>query len=352
MGSESLTAAILGLNDDGQRLLKAAATTGLFQVQAVADQDLQKAEKAATEYHCEAYGDYRQLIVQNQLHCLLVAAETHTCEDQLKAAFKKKFHVLKVAPLARTFGESHEYVRLAEAEGVQFAVANPARFQGSFLAAHEMIAQGRLEHPFLVSVRCSFSAAEPPAWQADPGLAGGGVLLHDCYPLLDQLLWSFPLPAQVYALKTNRAPDKQQRLYLTEDTALVCMTFTDALMGSLVATRADDIGPHKVSLEIHAKEAHLTVTRDQVELRTRDGHGDLTWRYEEDVQVAVERLLSSFAQSVLAPGDHPLASSGQENLRNMAVLEAAYLSAKTGFPEQPERILRLAGNAPRAGTGV
>jgi len=365
MGSETLTAAVLGLSDSGQRLLKAAAATGCFQIKAVADQDLQKAEKAAAEYHCDAYGDYRQLIVQNQLGCLLVAAETHTCEEQLKAAFKKKFHVLRLAPLARTFEESLGYVRLAEAEGVQFAVANPARFQGSFRAAHDMIAQGRIEHPFLVSVRCRFRATEPSAWQVDPALAGGGVLLHDCYPLVDQLLWSFPLPEQVYALKTNRAADKQQRLYLTEDTALVSMTFTDALMGNLVATRADDIGPHEVSIEIYAKEARLTVTQDQVELRTRDGHKGLTWRYEEDQQVALERLLSSFARSVLTPADHPLTSSGQENLRNMAVLEAAYLSAKTGCPEEPARILRLAGkgsqtrsiafgvpNPPRAGTSV
>ena len=352
MGTDNLTAAVLGLNDDGRRLLKAAASTGCFQIKAVADQDSQKAEKTAAEHHCEAYSDYRRLIVQNQLDCLLVAAETHTCNEQLKTAIRKKFNVLKVAPPARTFEEALEYVRMADAEGVRFAVANPARFRGSFMAAHEMIAQGRLEHAFLVSVRCSFSAADQPAWQADPNLAGGGVLLHDCYPVLDQLLWSFSLPEQVYALKTNRAPDKQQRLYLTEDTALVCMRFTDNLMGSLVATRRNEIGPHRISIEVHAKEARLTVAEDQVELRTRDSRSDLKWQYDEDEQIAVERLLASFARSLLAPAEHPLASSGAENLRNMAVLESAYLSAKTGFPEEPARILQWAGNSPRAGTSV
>ncbi len=343
MGSDKLTTAILGLQDSGQRLLKAAVSTGLFQIKAVADLDSQRAAAIAAECQCDAYSDYRQLIVQSQLDCLLVAAETHTCDEQLKAAIKKKFHLLKVAPPARTFEELLEYVRLAEAEGVQFAVANPARFQGSFLAAHEMIAQGRLARPFLVSVDCRFGAAAPPAWQADPARAGGGVLLHDCYPLLDQLLWNFPLPEQVYALKSNRAADKQQRLYLAEDTALVCLTFPDALMGSLVATRGDEIGPHKVAIEIHAQEARLTAAPDQVQLRTRDGRDDLTWRYEEQEQTAVERLLSSFARSLTTPADHPLASSGRENLRAMAVLEAAYLSAKTGVPEQPARVLQWAG---------
>ena len=351
MGSENLTAAILGLNEGGQRLLKAAAT-GCFQILAVADQDPQKAEKAAAEAHCEAFSDYRQLIVQNQIDCLLVAAETYTCDEQIKAAIRKKFNILKMAPPARTFDESLGYVRMAESEGVRFAVANPARFKSSFMAAHEMIAQGRLEHPVLISARCSFSAADQPAWRTDPNLAGGGVLLHDCYQLFDQLLWNFSLPEQVYALKTNQAPDKQQRLYLTEDTALVSMRFTDVLMGSLVATRRNEIGPHGVSIEIHAKEARLTVTEDRVELRTRDGRNDLKWQYDEDEQVAMERLLSSFARTLRTPVEHPLASSGNENLRNMAVLESAYLSARTGFPEEPARILRLAGNPPRAGTSV
>lgn len=352
MDSEKLTAAVLGLNDGGQRLLKAAAATGCFQIKAVADQDPQRAERAAAEHHCEAYSDYRQLIVQNQLDCLLVAAETHTCDEQLKAALKKKFHVLKIAPLGRTFEESREYVRLAESEGVRLTVANPARFQGSFMAMHEMIAQGRLEHVFLIWASCSFSAADRSGWRADPKLAGGGVLLHDCYQLFDQLLLSFPLPEQVYALKTNQAPDKQQRLYLTEDTALVCLRFSDALMGSVVATRRNEIGPHRVWIEVHAKEARLTVTENQVKLSTRDGRNDLKWRYEEEQQVATERLLSSFARSLQDPEQFPLVSSGAENLRTMAVLESAYLSARTGFPEEPARILQLAGPPPREGTSI
>ena len=352
MESEKLTAAVLGLNDSGQRLLKAAVSTGCLQIKAVADQDPSKAEKVATEYHCEAYSDYRRLIVQNQLDCLLVAAETHTCDEQLKAALRKKFHILKTAPLARTFEETREYVRLAESEGARLAVANPARFQSSFMAMQEMIAQGRLEHVFLIWASCSVRAVDPPGWRADPQLAGGGVLLHDCYQLFDQLLVGFSLPEQVYALQTNQAPDKQQRHYLTEDTALVCLRFSDALMGSVVATRRNEIGPHRVFVEVHAKEARLTVTEDQVELRTRDGRHDMKRRYEEQEQVATERLLTSFVRSVQAPEQFPLVSSGAENLRTMAVLESAYLSARTGFPEEPARILQLAGPAPREGTSA
>jgi len=323
-------------------MLSAAASTGLFQVKAVADLDQQKAEKAAREHGCEAFTDYRQLVVQNQVDCLLVAAETHACDEQIKTAIKRKFNVLKASPPARTFAEALEFVELAKSENVQFAVANPGRFRSSAVAARDLIVQGRLGHIFLIAANCTFSAEERPAWQIDPQVAGGGVLLHDCYQILDQVLWEFPLPEQVYALKTNQAPDKQQRLCLTEDTAVVSMRFNDAFMGSLVATRSRESQAGRVCVEVHGKEGRLTITDAQVTL-ARSGQEDQKWQYQETEQVLMERLLSSFAQSLRTPDRHEFPGAGAESLKNMAVLESAYLSAKTGFPEEPARILRMAG---------
>ena len=347
MGSESLTTAILGLNETGRCMLKAAASTGLFRIKAVADLDQQKAERAAVEYGCEAYTDYRQLVVQNQLDCLLVAAETHTCDEQVKTAIRRKFNVLKAAPPARTFAETLEYVELAQSEKVLFAVANPGRFRAGYVAARDLIAQGRLGHIFLIAACCTFGNADRPAWLIDPQVAGGGVLLHDCYQVLDQILWNFPLPEQVYALKTNHAPDKQQRLCLTEDTAVVAMRFSDAFMGSLVATRSSEIAAGRVQVEMHGKEARLTVTDREVTLTTRDSRDQRRWQYQEDDQVLMDRLLSSFARSLANPDEGEFPGGGVESLRNVAVLESAYLSAKTGFPEEPARILRMAGRPPR-----
>lgn len=349
MASESVTTGILGLNDRGRHLLKAAVATGRFQICAVADQDQQKAEKTAAEYGCEAYGDYRQFIVQNQFDCLLVAADTHTCIDYLKAALRKKSHVLKLAPPARTFGEWLELVQIAQNENVRLAVANPARFQRAYSTAHDLMSRGVVEHVSLVTAFCRIGATDRPAWRGDPMLSGGGVLLHECYPVVDQILWNFPLPQQVYALLTNQAPDKQQRLYLTEDTVVVGMRSADDLIVNLVATRHEGAGHDAVCLEIHGKETRLTVTGGKVALERQEEHDRQTWPGEEDEQTVLEHLLASFARSLLAPDEHPLASSGAENLRVMAVLEAAYLSARTGFPEEPARILQLAGG-PAAGT--
>lgn len=352
MAEQTLTAAVLGLGKAGQCLIEAVGATHDFQVKAVADQDQQQADRVARELGCESYTDYRQLIVQNQLDCLLVAADIHQCDEHLKTALKKRFHVLKLAPPARDFEETLEHVRLADAEDVHFAIANPARFRSSYQKAHALLSEGQIRQVFLITAQANISNHDRPAWYTDPKLAGGGVLLHDCHQIIDQILWNFPIPQQVYALTTNQAPDKQQRLYLTEDTAVVSMKFTDALMGNIVATRRGEAASDETSLKIYGRDSVLTVNDTQVTVRSTGEGEDQSWEFEESDQEALERLLSSFARSVRAPGEYPLVSSGAENLANMAVFESAYLSARTGFPEEPTRILRLTGNPSGTATSI
>jgi predicted dehydrogenase len=128
-----LKTAILGLKEGGRDLLQAASEVEYLQIQAVADKDTNLAEEISAKYNCAAYDDYRQLIIQNDLDCVLVAAGMHICHEYIRMAMKKKFNILKLAPLARSFEEAAEFVRLAENENIKFAIANPSRYSGGFL---------------------------------------------------------------------------------------------------------------------------------------------------------------------------------------------------------------------------
>lgn len=359
MGEGKLKTAVLGLDEAGQFLLKAASGLDNFQVKAVADKDTVLAERIAEEYNCAAYDDYRQLIIQNQFDCLLVAAPIYSCDEHIRAAMKKKFNVLKLAPAARNFEEAAEFVRLAEDENVKFAVANPSRFARSFLALREYLQQGKIEQVFLITA--FYNVGDTPrrehkhdtvrpesqlAWETDPKLAGGGVLLRDCYEMIDQILWSFPMPQQVYSLQTNQALDKQQRLYLTEDTAAVAMKFSDTLIGDLIASRHMGMGSRENSLRVYGKDKILTVSNRRFTVVDGVGHSSEQLRYDDNALYRTRSVLESFAISILVPDENRLCRSGRENLKNMAFIESAYLSARTGFPEEPGKILQMASNRP------
>ena len=350
MTTRILTAGILGLDANGQLLLEAAHRSGCFHIQAVADLDRQRAEKVAAEFKCEPFTDYRQLIVQNQLDCLLVAADIHTCDEQLRAALKKRFHVLKLAPPARNFEEAFGYVQIAQSESVSLAIANPGRFKASHRMARQLIETERLGPVHLITIQCTAGGTERMPWRADPKLAGGGVLLHEGYQAIDLVLSVFPLPQQVYALTNNQAPDKQQRLYLTEDTAVVALKFSDALIGNITAMRRMDTGISENLVCLYGRDATLTVTDNAVTLRANGSSEEQTWQFAETPHDVMLRVVSSFANSLLRPDTNELRSSAAENLRNVAVLESAYLSARTGFPEEPARIPQMSGAPAGAAT--
>jgi len=367
-GKGKLKTAVLGLGDGGQVLLKAAAQIDYFQIEAVADRDSNLAAKVAEQYRCAAFDDYRQLIITmasrlpaddrrqaddanhghsgvnedtDNIRCLLVAAGLHSCEKQVLMAMKKRFHILKLAPAARNFEEAAALVRLAKGENIKFAVANPQRFAPGFVALRDYLGQGRIEQVFLIMAFCSCGGQVYPAWQMDPKLAGGGVLLQNCYGIIDQMVLNFGVPQQVYSLTTSQAQDKQQRHYVTEDTAVVTMKFSHSLIGSIIAFRRTGIGPGEEFLRIYGKDKILTVSNNRFNIS--DGLGEKTEEseYDDDPLGWYMELLKSFAASVLHPGENKLCSSGEDNLKNMAVIESAYLSTRTGFPEEPTRILQM-----------
>ena len=342
MSDGKLNTAILGLSEGGQLLLEASEAVDCLEVQAVADKDTNLAEKIAGQYKCTAFDDYRQLIKQNQLDCLLVAAPMHSCDEYVRMAMKKKFNVLKLAPAARDFEEAVEFVRLGEEQEIQFAIANPSRFARSYVELRKLLEEGEIEHIFLLTAFCNVGDHPQSGWRTDPKLAGGGVLLHDCYRMIDQVVSNFDMPQQIYSLNTNQAQDKQQRLYLTEDTAIVTMKFSDTFIGNFIASRRAGTGPKDEFLKLYAKDKILTVSDTQLSVSDGLGRVIKKLKCDDDELACTTELLKSFAGSILSPATHKLCSSGRENLKDMAVIESAYLSARTGFPEEPGRILQMA----------
>jgi predicted dehydrogenase len=369
---------VLGLNEQGLLLLEVASELGHFEITAVADRDGGLAEEVADRYKCASYDDYRQLIsvmdsslrgkeekrVNNRkssediedieekedgsshnnssdLGCLLVAAPMHTCDEYVRMAARKKINILKLAPVARNFGEAAELVHLAEIEDIQIAVGNPRRFSRSYLELRDIVREGNIRNVFLIRAFCDSGDKKHPAWQTDPKLAGGGVLLHNCYQMMDEIILNFGTPEQVYSLNTNAAGDRQQRLYLTEDTSVVTMKFSETLSGSLIASRRSQTGLAEEFLKIYGKDKILTVTDTQLVIRDVLSGKSKKLKFDDEPG-RYRAVLENFALSILQPANNKLCSSGRENLRNMAVIESAYLSARTGMPEEPAKLLQMA----------
>jgi len=342
-----LRAGILGLNEQGLRLIEAAVETGLYEITAAADRDPEALQAVAEKYACGGFEDFRRFVVQNSLDAIFVAAGLHVCEEHVKVALKKRFHVLKMLPPALNCGQAAELLGVAQSEGVQYMVANRTRFCPGFERLKEYLETNDRGRIRLVTAWCYLPGLLDDArdrWLSDPQLAGGGVLLRNCYDLVDQIVLNFGIPQKVYALSTNNAPDRQQRLSLTEDTAVITMKYSDTLTASLIATRT--FGPPQRYLRLHHADGYISVSEDSFVACDNRGKELERSNFDRVESESMLKMLTDFAAAITTHDKQKSEARRSIELDNMALIEAAYLSSRTSMPEEPGRILKIVGSEP------
>ncbi|RKY12200.1 MAG: hypothetical protein DRP52_04980 [Planctomycetota bacterium] len=345
MTQRMLKIAAIGLTDQAMELLDIACQSGLYAVTAAADARQGRLDLCARKFDCPVFTDYRQLIVAAEADFILFGDPAHQCDEFMPLALGAGFGVLKMPPPALGFSQLTELYRLARKHDHLFLTMQSGRFAGPFSHIQKHLTDPTLDDDswHLISAVCHVPTGELTAemrWLNDPDMAGGGVLLHNCYGLIDELLLCFGLPQSVYALTINQAPDRQQRMSLTEDTAIVTMRFTDALVAQICASRT--LGPARRHLRVHGQQRHLTATEQEVVLYDNGGNLLEQKTYPDDAVPAKKRMLENLANAVWNPDTCSLYPSHGCDLQTMAVIEAAYLSARTGMAEDPERLLKLA----------
>jgi len=344
MSAKKLTTAVLGLPEDCGPLLEAVNASDYFEIAAVADRDTQVSEQKGREYNCEAYDDYRQLVIQNEFDCLFVTVGLHECFRYVKEGIKKGFNVLKLAPLGRDFEEAAELVFLADEKKVKLGVADTGRFSESYLLLREFLQGHGAEDIYLLKGTCVTAGRSLKAWRSDPKLSGGGVLLYEAYSLIDVILSNFHTPEQVYCILTNVAPDKRQRHYLPEDTAIVTLKFSENMIGNILVSRSSGGEGGQEKLKIYGKERVFSMSGSEYLQTDSVGKVERHFLREEEGDEMM-KVLEDFGLSILSPEEKSLRSSGFVHLKTMAVIQSAYLSSRTGMPEEPRRILQMKGPA-------
>ena len=199
---------------------------------------------------------------------------------------------------------------------------------------------------FFISAAAGTRSVISPAdskWRSDPVLAGGGVILYDCWEIIDLIIWNFGMPQQVYCVAGSTAPDMQQRLYRTEDSAIITMKFSDTLSSNLLAGKAALTKGQDRQQSLIAQGQNTLLRCDEKTFEVTDPQGKRKSRekFDEDDTDKMKKLLGNFGSCLLWPDKNKPLSTITDSLNCMAVIEAAYVSVRTGMPEEPGRILKI-----------
>jgi predicted dehydrogenase len=330
LGMKKLRAGIIGLGSYGLSILKELDRNENFVVRAIADRDPEVVEDLAQQYHATPHDDYRSLIVEENLDVLFLTLPTFLCKECVRMAAREGIHVFKEAPLARTLPEAMEMVKMMEKADARFHVGARKRFSPGYLEAHKLLTEKAIGQVYLIRAEQFLNYQGSWEWRGDPVLAGGGVLLEMAYHLIDQIVWSFELPERVFCQNNNFCAKRVVPPYRTEDSVILNMQFSDGAMANLVSSWMT--GPESEKLIFHGVDGTIEVSPNHIHLYNPDNKTLKEVSYDVDQDWLISQQVRHFADMLLDDQVTPT-STARQHLANVAVVESAYLSARTLAPE-------------------
>ena len=323
-----INVALAGLGGHGADYLAAIKRDAHLALVAVADSQADHLRTDELDGHVARYEDYRSLIVESAetLDALLVALPPHQSKEVLELAAKHGLAVFHQAPFARTCEEAGHLVELFQSAGCPLVAARP------WLSLPVMEPLADLEscigRVFAADVLVR-STSGALGWRGDSIRAGGGVLLHDAYEPLDMLIHLLGFPEEVFGCSASALGLATARPYDTEDAAVVSLRFAHDRIATLCACRGQSANDYQVTLLGNAGTAIATPRA-----LTRHRKGEQPQRTHARMRTRVAPAIGAFASALLDKDTKP-ESQASQHLPTMAVLDAAYLAAKTGAPETP-----------------
>lgn len=346
MSESTLPVAVIGLGAFGRRTLEALVAGGCARVTGVADRDPHRAEEAGQEFDVPHYTDNRRLFVAAQPKAVFLAVPPMHAPELLETCLEEGIHVWKEAPLGRNLAEAAGFARRFQERNLLLAVGTQRRFAESYRFARRH--RRRIGEVLLARAHYLFNWGAELRWRADKQSAGGGALLELGYHPLDLLIWMLGLPEQVYGVTGREKPSRDgdsrppRPPHDTDDAALAILRYGDDSTAAVAVSRVS--GPVSEELTLHGRNGSILANGEMCLVRNPDG--DVLDHCQDDSSpgMVFRRQARAFVEAVLAgaPGGR-YACSAAENLLTHAVIDAIYLSHRTGQPERPADQLRLHG---------
>ncbi|MCP4250129.1 MAG: Gfo/Idh/MocA family oxidoreductase [bacterium] len=336
-------AVLLGLADRGRGLFDALSRDGKVELVAVADEDRSLAEAVAEEAGTTAYADCRQAIVESiagGLDAVFVALPPFASGEYLRLAAGRELAVFSLAPVARQYEETVELGALFAEAGRTLVVARTWQFEPAYMRLADLPnLAGRV---FSAQADVVQQVDQPLGWWGDARLAGGGVLLYGGYELVDAVVSLMGVPGEVFATTGAIGEPDTGRVSDTEDAASVVLRYPDERTAAVSCRRATNGGDW--SLTLCGTKATVVVSPDG--MTVTDTEGQPLTRTNVRTSNPLAPAVNVFV-AALAAGVKTVPSQVAEHYPTAATIRSAYLSAKTGQPESPGRILELTGQGAR-----
>lgn len=291
------------------------------------DTDTKRARLMASGYKAEnVFADWREMLARARIDAVSVCLPNHLHREVSVAAARAGKHILVEKPMATSMEDAREMVQAARENRVILMVVEAHRFFPVNEVARQLVARGRIGK--LHTVRCRMSHAGPEDWSPTgkwffyAGEAGGGAMIDMGTEAVDLIRFLTPEPVdEVASFLTTREKEGN-----VDDNAVAILRFRNGTLGVVEASWTTR--PGLTSLEVYGSKGRM-------EVKSGRGKPSISLYLEKPRRLLRPRLPS--ASRYRNPGAYFIRCigrkekpfiSGEEGLKNLEVLLAAYQSAR------------------------
>lgn len=330
----NLRAGILGSGFIAGYHAKAASVTNGIDIVAVASRNDANARTFAMKHSIgTVHTTYDDLIRDRSLNAVIIGTPNVLHAPQTIAALESGKNVLVEKPMAMDATEAKGMSAAARNAERTLFVGHMWRFDEEVRYLKDAIARGQIGQIFETVGYGVHESWTPSGWFVERKLAGGGALADMGVHAIDtaRFLLGSPNPVSVYAKVATRFGD-----YDVEDSASVLIGWQGGVYSVIESgwgyphAEAAEAGTRLYGVTGYASLFPTFVTRNDQAANGVVTNPQFPSRAEHCGQGIYDAQMAAFVQSCESGVEKTVGATGEDGAVIMAILDAAYESARTG----------------------
>ncbi|NRF40497.1 Gfo/Idh/MocA family protein [Pedobacter foliorum] len=324
-----LRVAIMGLGGYGSRVADAMQSCVKAKLVGVISGTPSKIKNwqdkyAIPEKNCYNYQNFDQIKDNPDIDAVYVITPNALHHDQVIRVAKAGKHVICEKPMAISPKEGQEMIDACKKANVKLLVGYRMHFEPKTLEVIRMRNAGEFGKVMFFQGQCGFKIGDPTQWRLNKQLAGGGSMMDiGIYAINGSRYMIGEEPMWVTAQETKTNPQ------IFKEGVDETIQFQMGFPGGAVASYLSSYNINYLDRFFLSGEkgfAEMQPSTGYGPIKGRTHKGELTQPHTTHQTVQMEEMAG-----IILEGKEPIVPvNGEEGLKDLKIIEAIYLAAKTG----------------------
>ncbi len=324
-----LRVAIMGLGSYGTRVAEAMQTCKAARLVGVVSGTPSKIKDWQAKYNipeknCYNYETFDKLKDNPDIDAVYIITPNSLHKQQAIRVAKAGKHVICEKPMALNAAEGKEMVDACKKANVKLLIGYRMHFEANTLEIIKMRNAGEFGRTLFFQGLSGFKIGDPTQWRMKKELAGGGAMMDiGIYSINGARYMLGEEPIWITAQETKTDPEKFKEG--VDETIIFQMGFPSGAVASCLSTYAMS-NLDRFFLNGDKGFAELLPSTGYGPIKGRTNKGELTNPHTTHQTVQMDEMAAIILESKkpVVPVD------GEEGLKDMKIIDAIYLAAKTG----------------------